>query len=239
MARKNEKIISAKHRAECERYIRQHKTITYMEEKATQIQKAYMDYISLEGKRPVSVHAFMVSLDLEEGDFYQHYGSFSALESSIFLGFFQRTKALLESGEEYQSFSSREKILSFFYTYVGVLQQRRSFIQYIDEHTGCLCIGENYMSQVKEPFISYVRKIIKEGIESDEIADRWLVTRWYRNMVWGQAVAILKFWIRDTSANFEQTDVLIEKGVNFFFDLIEPNALDSGFDLAKFLFRNL
>ena len=210
-----------------------------MEEKTTQIQVAYIEYINLQGKRPVSVRAFTASLDLEESDFYKYYGSFQALESAIFFGFFEKTVALLNSGEEYATFMAREKILTLFYTWLGILQQNRSFIQFIDQQAYCVCIGDNYMSSVKEAFLSEVRKIVKEGIASDEIADRWLVTRWYRNMIWGQAVAILKFWLRDNSKNFEQTDVLIEKGVNFFFDLIEPNALDSGFDLAKFLFRNL
>ena len=40
--------------------------------------------------------------------------------------------------------------------------------------------------------------------------------------------------LKDKSKNFEDTDALIEKTVNFSFDVMRSNGIDSFFDLAKF-----
>jgi len=61
-----------------------------------------------------------------------------------------------------------------------------------------------------------------------------LVTDKYKYLLWWQPVSIVKFWVKDKSKDFEDTDALIEKTVNFSFDLMRSNGMDSFFDLAKF-----
>jgi hypothetical protein len=79
-----------------------------------------------------------------------------------------------------------------------------------------------------------VGALVLEGISSEEIANRQLIVDKYKYMMWIQPVSIFKFWVRDGSENFEDTDALIEKAVNFSFDLMRSNGMDSFFDLAKF-----
>ena len=73
-----------------------------------------------------------------------------------------------------------------------------------------------------------------EILGTEEIANRMLITDKYKYLLWYQPVSIIKFWIKDESENFENTDALIEKTVNFSFDLMRSNGIDSFFDLAKF-----
>lgn len=201
------------------------------------IQQAYLSYVEDNNQRPPSVLLFAKSIKLKEADFYKEYGSWETLEADLFLGFMTDSIEALQGSKEFELFSSRERMISFFYTWVGKMQEHRSFIRFVHEQDPLPCIGQNYLKNAKSSFISFSRKVIKEGIEKDEIADRWLVTRSYRNILWGQANAVFNFWLGDGSANFERTDAYIEKSGNFFFDLVQPNALDSGFDFAKFLFR--
>lgn len=208
-----------------------------MDKNKAKIQKAYLTYIEENNQRPESVFIFSKSLKLSEADFYAQYGSWESLEADMFLGFMTETISALENSKEFEIFSSRERMLSFFYTWVGKMQEHRSFIRFVHEQDPVPCVGQNYLNDAKKTFISFARKVIKVGIEKDEIADRWLVTRSYRNLLWTKAASIFNYWLGDGSANFERTDALIEKSGNFFFDLIQPNALDSGFDLAKFMFR--
>jgi ubiquinone biosynthesis protein COQ9 len=49
---------------------------------------------------------------------------------------------------------------------------------------------------------------------------------------------VLRFWVKDDSKNFEQTDALIEKTVKLTFELLGESPLDSFIDLAKFLYQN-
>lgn len=201
------------------------------------IQKAYLSYVEEHNERPGSVLLFAKSLKMEEAEIYNFYGSWKSLEADIFLNFMESAMEALKGSKEYDGFSAREKALSFFFTWIGKMQEHRSFVKFIHEQDPTPFIGQGYLQNTKDTFVSFARKLIKGGIESDEIADRWLVTRTYRQALWGKAATIFNYWLGDGSANFEKTDAFIEKGINFFFDLIQPNALDSGFDFAKYVIQ--
>ena len=201
------------------------------------IQKAYLSYVEDHNSRPESVLIFAKSLKLTEADFYKEYGAWESLEADLFLGFMNSSIDALKGSKEFDLFSSRERMISFFFTWVGKMQEHRSFIRFVHEQDPLPVVGQNYLKSAKSTFIKFARKVIKEGIEKDEIADRWLITRSYRNILWAEAASVFNFWLGDASANFEKTDAFIEKSGNFFFDLVQPNSLDSGFDFAKFLFR--
>ncbi|MEM6803164.1 MAG: TetR family transcriptional regulator C-terminal domain-containing protein [Bacteroidota bacterium] len=208
-----------------------------MDKQKEKLQQAYLSYVEANNKRPESIHIFAKSLQLTEAEFYNLYGSWASLEADMFLGFMKKAIEILEASKEFAEFSIRERSLSFFYTWIGKMQEHRSFILFIHEQDATPLFGQGYLKEGKETFISFARKLIKAGIENNEIADRWLVTRTYRQALWVKATSIYNYWISDGSANFEKTDAFIEKLVNFFFDLIEPNALDSGFDFAKFVLQ--
>ena len=208
-----------------------------MDKQKEKLQQAYLSYVEAHNKRPESVLIFAKSLNLTEAEFYNQYGSWSSLEADMFLGFMKEAIEVLEASKEFSEFSVRERILSFFFTWIGKMQEHRSFVLFIHEQDATPFLGQGYLKQTKDTFVSFARKLIKAGIESEEIADRWLVSRTYKQALWVQASAIYNYWISDASANFEKTDAFIEKLVNFFFDLIQPNALDSGFDLAKFVLQ--
>jgi hypothetical protein len=47
----------------------------------------------------------------------------------------------------------------------------------------------------------------------------------------------IKFWLDDSSAAFEKTDLYIEKSVNASFDLLNTIPLESVLDFGKFLVK--
>ena len=53
---------------------------------------------------------------------------------------------------------------------------------------------------------------------------------------WMQFCSILLYWLKDTSPDFEKTDVFIEKSLKLSFDLAESNVMESVVDLGKFMF---
>ena len=54
---------------------------------------------------------------------------------------------------------------------------------------------------------------------------------------WIQLMMTLKFWLDDSSAGFEKTDIFIEKSVNTSFDILNIAPLKSVIDFGKFLFK--
>ncbi len=204
-------------------------------EQAQRIASAYVAYVLANDQRPASVRQFADTLSLSENQFYQHYASFEALEAAIFQEYFEDAVHQLEASAEYAQYDVATKILSVYFTWLEALTQRRSFVQFIDRQAGQGIEAPAYQQGVRTEFLDFVRRILKKGMESGEIADRWFLTRYYKDLLWANARFVYNYWLHDSSRSFEKTDVAIEKSVRFMLELIRPNALDAGVDLARFL----
>ena len=140
--------------------------------------------------------------------------------------------------EVWIQYSSRDRMLSFFYSYIEVLKKQRSFIIYsLRKHTAKFA-APAVLSGVKPIFENFAEELINEGVESGELADRKFLTKRYKDALWIQYAFIINFWITDDSAGFEKTDEAIEKGINVTFDLFQRSPLDNLFEYGKFLSRN-
>ena len=205
-----------------------------MDKTQEKISREYFKYLLENQKQPPSIPAFMDQLKLKEGTFIKYFKSFNHLEQSFWRTLFEEVLADIQAQEVYQSYSINEKLLAFYYSWIEQMKDYRSYSRYIVDQEK---FYEWYPSQFelfKQSFQDYVGSLVEEGLATEEIARRQLITGKYKYLLWSQPVSIFKFWIKDESDNFEDTDALIEKTVNFSFDLMRSNTLDSFFDLAKF-----
>lgn len=205
---------------------------------AQQIKNGYLDYVLLNGEKPASVYSFVKKLKIAEADFYDFYPSFESIEKNLWVELTLETIQAIEAQEVWSQYSSREKILSFFYSYVEVLKKHRSFIIYsLKNHKNKFGTPE-VLSGVRPIFENFAEGVINEGLESGELANRKFLSKRYKDAVWVQFGFIVNFWTTDDSAGFEKTDEVIEKGVNVTFDLFERSPLDNLLEYGKFLSRN-
>jgi len=202
------------------------------------IRKNYIEYL-LENQTKPTVFNLCKKAKIKEEEFYEHYNSVLAIESDIWKGLFEETKQKVQSEEVYASYTIREKLLAFYYTWIEVLKSQRSYILYHFEGKQIFNPRQNnFLKDFKESFEEYAQELVAEGRETGEIAERPFITDRYNKVLWWQVLTILDFWIKDTSKSFEKTDVFIEKSVNFAFDVISYSVLDSSFDYLKFIFQN-
>jgi hypothetical protein len=205
---------------------------------AQQIKNAYIDYVLINDEKPKSVYSFVKKLKITEADFYEFYASFESIEKNIWVELTLETINAIEEQEVWSQYSSRERILAFFYSYVEVLKKQRSFIIYTLKSHISKFSTPDALSGVKPIFENFAEEIINEGLESGELANRKFLSKKYKDAVWLQFGFILNFWINDNSAGFEKTDEAIEKGINVTFDLFERSPLDNLLEYGKFLSRN-
>ncbi len=198
---------------------------------------SYIEYVLEHGRAPASVFKFCKDLGISEEEFYESYGSFTGIEKSLWNGYFQETIKALESDPNFVQFSSREKILSFYFAFSEILKKNRSFV---------LCgLGDwkiptslpKPLMELKKEFENWVRPILEEGKVSNELAPRPYLDQQYPHLFWAHFIFILRFWAKDDSPGFEATDSAIEKSVNLAFELLGNGALDQALDFAKFMFQ--
>lgn len=205
-----------------------------MDKTQEKIYNKFIAYVLLNKKRPASIHTFMEGLKLKEGTFYKYFHSFDELVKEFWKTIFDRTLQEIQSQEVYVSYSVNEKLLAFYFSWVEALKDYREYIKYVIEEEKIYQLYPDDFELFKLAFEDYSAKLVEEGLATEEIASRMYLTDKYKYVLWYQPVSIVKFWVKDESKNFEDTDALIEKTVNFSFDLMRSNGIDSFFDLAKF-----
>ncbi len=202
------------------------------------ILKAYRESLLQEGKQPSSVFIFCQSIGMEEEAFYKSYASFDAVEKEIWIGYVQTVTARLGSDNNYVAFSTREKLLAFYFTLAEVLRGDRSFVLFCLKGWKNPAIPPTFLKGFKINFELWLGPVLQEGKQNGEIAKRPILDSRYDGLFWLHLLFILQFWSKDESVGFEKTDAAIEKSVNLAFDLVGKGVLDNALDFGKFLFQN-
>ena len=197
----------------------------------------YMDYVLEHGNNPASVYKFAKDNGFEESEFYEFFGSFEAIEKEVFAQFSVNTLVLLNKNKEYASFDSRNQLLSFYFTFFEMLTANRSYVSYVlSSHKNSLK-SLRALSGLREHFQTYVKQLDIESIDFKQEKIQKIQEKSMQEAAWLQLLVTLKFWLDDTSASFEKTDIFIEKSINTTFDVINTQPLKSIIDLGKFIVK--
>lgn len=223
------------------------------------IHQNYIDYCVSHQKRPASLKTFAELQEMLLSDLQQKYSSFDALESEIFAQIWETTQTQLSNDAMFYQYNTREKLLAMYYTWIELLNNQKEFILFLDEKGGIwsevfdnLLVGKvfthnlfspivniypNYLQGMKKPFTHFTQNIINNAL-GEEVANRFWLNSRYGDALWLITLFLFRFWVKDESKDAEKTDAALEKALNWFFDVIKPNAWDSGFDLVKFMWQN-
>ncbi|MCG8183817.1 TetR family transcriptional regulator C-terminal domain-containing protein [Tenacibaculum piscium] len=196
----------------------------------------YMNSVLISGK-PNSIYAFALQNNFEETDFYKHFSSFKSLEKSIFRIFAKETIHLLHKTEAYQGYESKDKLLSFYFTFFELLTANRSYVlwQFQDMKSDFSKLA--VLKELRSEFLKYISEIEIEKIDFKNDKINKIQDKTITEAYWMQLLMILKFWIDDESSNFEKTDVFIEKSIKAAFEIQQITPVKSVIDLAKFLWK--
>lgn len=197
----------------------------------------YMDYVLEHDENPKSVYAFSKANHFDEAKFYQYFASFEAVEKGIFETFFLNSINALNKSEDYKTFDARNKLLSFYFTFFENLTANRSYVSHVLHKYKNNLKGLKALSGLKHRFTQYIMDLDIEMLDVKHEKLEKIQDRTLKESTWFQLLVTMKFWLEDTSASFEKTDIFIEKSVNTTFDVLDIAPVKSVIDLGKFLFK--
>lgn len=196
----------------------------------------YMNSVLMSGK-PHSIFEFAKNNNFEEGDFYKFFSSFESLEKVIFKTFAKETIHMLHKTDSYQDYGSKEKLLSFYFTFFELLTANRSYVLLQLNDIRLDFSKLSVLKELRNEFIKFIDGISLEKVDFKNDKINKVQDKTISEGYWIQLLMILKFWIEDESSNFEKTDVFIEKSVKASFDIQQIAPIKSVIDLAKFLWK--
>lgn len=203
-----------------------------------ELREEFLLHLLRTGEAPVTVYAFCEQLGKEESEFYLHYGSFKAIEKDIWNEMFTKVIAILNQDGNYAQYSSYEKWLSFLYTFIEILKENRSYIVLRCEPLERKDFRPWFMDGMREEFKNYTKDIVGSGLETEEIAQRPIITDKYYEVLWAQVLYVIRVWVNDESEDFQVTDAAVEKTSALLFELMKRGPIDMLVDFVKFAYQN-
>jgi hypothetical protein len=156
---------------------------------------------------------------------------------AIWNSFYEQTITLANKDENYSEYSNQEKMLTFFYTFFEMLTLNRSYILFtLQEHRNMM----KSLSQLKglrKNVKHFAAELIRENNEEKKLKVLKQSVTIFSEGAWLQTLFLLKYWMDDNSAGFENTDTAIEKSVRVIFDVFNTQPLESILDFGKFLWK--
>lgn len=197
----------------------------------------YMNFVLEHEMVPKSIYKFCKANKIKEEEFYNFFGSIDSIQKTIWSKFLSNTIEVIDRNKDYKEFSNRDKLLTFFFTFFEMLTLNRSYVLFIlNNRNGVL---EN-MSQIKDLRVgikAFSKSLITNSAKKKNPILLPNSSKIFSEGIWFQFLFLLKFWMKDTSAGFEKTDIAIEKSVNTIFDVFNTTPLENILDFGKFLYK--
>ena len=197
----------------------------------------YMDYVLEHEVVPKSIYKFCKINGIDESDFYNFFGSVEGIQKAIWAKFFSSTENLMLKNKEYDGFSNKDKMLTFFYTFFEMLTLNRSYVLFALSREKGMMKNMEQLKGLRRSLKAFATELIEDGNADKSLKITKHNPRLFSEGAWLQFMFILKFWMDDDSAGFEKTDMAIEKSINTIFDVFDNTPLDNIIDFGKFLFK--
>ena len=163
---------------------------------------AYMDYVLEHETVPKSIYNFCKLIKIKEEDFYLFYGSLESLKKGIWEQIFTSTLSLMKKNKDYENFSNKDKMLTFFYTFFETLTLNRSYVLFTLKHSG----GTMKNLEEVKGLRKHIKGFSKDLIEDGNVDKNFKITKHnpqlFSEGAWLQFLFLLKFWTNDDSAGF-------------------------------------
>ncbi|MEO9891706.1 TetR family transcriptional regulator C-terminal domain-containing protein [Aurantibacter sp.] len=197
----------------------------------------YMAYVLEHEVVPKSVYKFCKVHQIEEVIFYKFFSSIEGLQKSVWNTFYSKTIALITKNKDYQSFSNKDKMLTFFFSFFELLTLNRSYVLFSLKYDKNLLKNMEQLKGLRKNIKEFATALIENNNEHKTSKITQHNPKLFSEGAWLQLLFILKFWMDDDSLGFEKTDVAIEKSINTIFDVFDNTPLDNIIDFGKFLFK--
>lgn len=198
----------------------------------------YGDYLLNHGEKPKNVYLFAKENNFEEKEFYHYFSGFEQIESEILNHLFTKSLELASEVNSSSEVTTKEKLLNVYYIFFENLTMNRSLVLSI--------LGSNKIQNIKtlqnlrethKQFVNTLDFNEWEMIEKAKEDIRKINEKSRQEALWLHLVSAIDFWKKDTSPDFEKTDIFIEKTIDTGFELMDNEPLRKVFDLGKFLWK--
>lgn len=198
----------------------------------------YSDYLLNHGEKPKNVYLFAKENYFEEKEFYHYFSGFDQIEKEILNHLFVKSLELASEVNSSDEVTAKEKMLNVYYIFFENLTMNRSLVLSIlgTQKIPNIKMLQN-LRETHRQFISTLNFNEWDLIEKAKEDLRRFNEKSRQEALWLHLVSAIDFWKKDTSPDFEKTDIFLEKTIDTGFEVLDNQPLKKVFDLGKFIWK--
>ncbi|WP_294298897.1 TetR/AcrR family transcriptional regulator [uncultured Chryseobacterium sp.] len=198
----------------------------------------YGDYLLNHGERPKNVYLFAKENGFEEKEFYHFFSGFDQIEKEMLDHLFRKSLELAAEVNSSPEILTKEKLLNVYFIFFENLTMNRSLVLSILGTTKAQEIQAlQNLRKTHRQFVATLDFNEWEMIEKAKQDLRRFNEKARQETLWLHLVSAIDFWRKDTSPDFEKTDIFVEKTIDTGFELMDNEPLRKVIDLGKFLWK--
>lgn len=192
--------------------------------------------LSIRHGKPSSLNEFAQNSPFTIEQISSHFPTLKSLEQGVFLHMFTYTLSLIAQDADQLHTDFQTQALAFYFTFFELLSANRDYV-YPALTEGVFELSNLYklnpLAQEIKAFFSSKSDLNFGPLPLLNSLPKTI----FQEIMWLQFLSILKFWLDDTSENFEKTDMFIEKSMaaqNEIFNMLRWGKL---LDWGKFVIQ--
>ncbi len=198
----------------------------------------YGDYLLNHGERPKNVYLFAKENGFEEKEFYHFFSGFDQIEKEMLDHLFRKSLELAAEVNSSPEILTKEKLLNVYFIFFENLTMNRSLVLSVLGKTKTQEIRSlQNLRETHRRFVATLDFNEWEMIEKAKQDIRRFNEKARQETLWLHLVSAIDFWKKDTSPDFEKTDIFVEKTIDTGFELMDNEPLRKVIDLGKFLWK--
>ncbi len=197
----------------------------------------FMDSVLENEAIPKSIYKFCKSNKIKEEEFYKYFGSFEGLQKAIWERFYDSTLSVMQKNEAFSAMTNQEKMLTFFFTFFENLTLNRSYVIFVLENDSNALESLGQLKTLRKRIKDFATELIDEGNSDKNLKVLKQSPQIFSEGTWIQFMFLIKFWMEDSSPDFEKTDIAIEKSVTTIFQVFDNSSLEKIIDFGRFLYK--
>ncbi len=206
-------------------------------ENRRKIIRAAVNLFTEKGVRSATMKAIARSAGVADATIYNYFPTKEAILFGFYQDHMQDVIERLKSIEDFNTYGFQEQLQILMETSLDLYLPDREFVA--ETHKTVFLSFSSFYRQLKpirQSFYAVVREIYEAAIEVGEIPDQVFLEVSHQ-FFWDYYIAMVHYWLNDTSEQFADTTVLIDKSLDLACTMIKSGIANKIFDIMTFLFK--
>lgn len=197
-----------------------------------------VDLISEKGFKSATMRGIAKKSLMGEATIYNYFPTKEAILYAYYEDHMVTCIQKLKEIDDFHTYTLQEQLQVLFNTSLIFFLMDREFVS---QTFRMVLFGNSQnwskIKPIRETFLAAVNDMIEAAVQAGEIPDQvfqGLLGQFFMDAY----IGIIHYWINDTSEEFSNTSILVDKGLDMACAFLQAGIANKAFDMLTFLFKN-